>query len=86
MAKEKTLAELLYKQLKDSGNFEEVKIDSFSDGSGVWIDCYHTVSPNKNGKRWMKHLSFNGEGTLLEDVQVWEEKMKWDDDAQKQLR
>jgi hypothetical protein len=85
MSKEKTLAEILYKQLKDSGNFKQVRIDSFSDGSGTWIDCYHTLDPDEKGRRWVKQLSFNGEGTMLEDVQVWEEKMTWSDD-QRELR
>jgi hypothetical protein len=82
----KKLIEILYKQLKKSGNFEQVDMDSFSDGSASWIDCYHTLSPDDKGYRYMKHLSFNGEGTILEDVQVWRDKMYWDDDESKQLR
>ena len=83
---ELTLIEQLYHMLKDSGNFERVAKGSFDDGSASWIDCWHTENPDNKGKRYCKHLSFNGSGTMLEDVQVWEEKMKWDDDSQKQLR
>ena len=86
MAKEKRLIEILYKQLKDSGNFVKIDMGSFDDGSASWLDCYHTLDPNEKGKRWSKHLSFNGEGTILEDVEVWQEEMSWDDDRQKQLR
>ena len=80
------LIETLHHMLEQSGNFEKVRMGSFDDGSASWIDCYHKTSPNDKGKRYMKHLSFNGEGTILEDVQVWEEKMSWDDDGQKELR
>jgi hypothetical protein len=88
MGKKKVLKliDLLYEQLQNSGNFERVVRDEFSDGSGAWIDCYHTLSPNANGKRYNNHLSFNGDGTVLEDVQVWVEEMTWDDDKCKQLR
>lgn len=80
------LINLIHDQLKAAGNFEEINMGSFNDGSGSWIDCYHKTSPDDKGKRYVKHLSFNGEGTVLEDVQVWVEKMKWDDDYSKQLR
>ena len=83
---EPKLIELLHHMLEQSGNFVKVEMDVFDDGSASWIDCYHTLQPDKKGKRYVKHLSFNGEGTILEDVQVWEEKMNWDDDYQKQLR
>lgn len=73
-------------QLENSGNFEKVKKGWFDDDSGSWIDCYHKTSPNSDGKRYCNHLSFNGEGTVLEDVQVWVEQMSWDDDKCKQLR
>ena len=86
MAKEKRLIDILYKQLKKSENFELVRMDSFNDGSGSWIDCYHTLSPDSKGYRYSKHLSFNGEGTILDDVQVWREEMTWDVDQSKQLR
>lgn len=85
MSKEKKLIEILYKQLQDSGNFEKVRIGRFDDDSASWIDCYHSLMPNNKGYRYMKHLSFNGEGTILEDVQVWREEMTWDDDKCKQL-
>ena len=81
-----SLREMLFHMLKASGNFEEVTEGRFDDDSASWIDCYHTKTPNAKGKRYGKHLSFNGAGTILEDVQVWEEKMKWDDDSMKQLR
>ena len=83
--KEKKLIEVLYKQLQDSGNFVKVKMDAFDDESASWIDCYHTDKPDSKGKRYLKHLSFNGEGTVLEDVEVWVEKMSWDIDKSKQL-
>lgn len=86
MGKQKKLIEIIFKQLKDSGNFEKIDIRSFSDGSGMWIDCYHTLSANNKGKRWAKHLSFNEDGSILEDVQVWQEQQAWDDDQQKELR
>lgn len=84
--KDKKLIDILYVQLKSGGNFERLTKGSFNDGSASWIDCHHTESPDKNGKRYVKHLSFNGEGTILEDIQVWQEKMTWDDDSMKQLR
>lgn len=86
MAEEKRLIDILYKQLKKSQNFEFIRMGSFDDGSGSWIDCYHTLAPDSKGHRYMKHLSFNGEGTILEDIQVWREEMNWDDDKQKELR
>ena len=83
---EPILIELLAHMLEESGNFEKVTIGSFDDESGMWIDCYHSLQPNAQGKRYNKHLSFNGTGTILEDVQVWVEVMDWDDDKSKQLR
>jgi len=80
------LIEIIYLQLEKSQNFEKLNIGSFDDGSSSWIDCYHTSSPDSDGKRYCNHLSFNGEGTVLEDVQVWVEQMSWDDDKCKQLR
>lgn len=82
---EPKLIDVLYKQLSESDNFVKIHRDSFSDGSGSWIDCYHETLPDSKGKRYMKHLSFNGDGTILEDVQVWSEKMVWDE-YDKQLR
>ena len=83
---EPLLIDVLYKQLNQSGNFERVSKGSFDDGSASWIECYHTISPNKKGKRWVKQLAFNGEGTILKDVQVWQDEMTWSDDLQKELR
>ena len=90
MAKKKDkgpkLIDIICRQLQESNNFETVAKGEFDDDSGSWIDCYHIAGPNSNGKRYCKHLSFNGEGTVLEDVQVWEEQMTWDDDRSKQLK
>lgn len=83
---EPRLIDILHKQLFEQGNFVEINKGSFDDGSGSWLDCFHETKPDSNGKRYIKHLSFNGEGTILEDVQVWVEKIKWDDDYSKQLR
>ena len=57
---EHRLIESLYKQLQESGNFVEVTVGFFDDGSASWIDCYHTLQPDKKSKRYVKHLSFNG--------------------------
>lgn len=80
------LIDILFTQLQDSENFVRIAKGEFDDGSGCWIDCYHIAGPNSEGKRYCKHLSFNGEGTVLEDVQVWQDQMTWDDDESKQLR
>ena len=80
------LIEIIAKQLRDAGNFESVEVGYFSDGSGSWIDCRTTTAPNGQGKRYLKVISFNGDGTEIDNISVYEEKMKWDDDATKELK
>ena len=89
MKKEKRLLiDLIFEQLVASGNFEEVIKDSFGDGSGQWISCYHSKEPNEEGKRYSKVLLFSGDGNTLENFQVWEESqiLVWDDENQKELK
>ncbi len=75
--KEKKLIDILYDQLNESGNFERVTKGRFEDKSASWIDCFNSIEPNANNKRLSKELSFNGKGTVLENIQIWEEKMEW---------
>ena len=81
--KEKKLIDILYDQLKKQ--FAHITRGRFDDDSGSWIDCYRTCELNLE-KRYIHHLSFNGAGTVLEDVQVWEENKIWDEENAVQLK
>ena len=75
----KKLIDVIYNQLKESGNFTKVSKGKFDDKSGFWIECWTNDLPNSEGFRYTKELSFNGKGTVLEDVKIWKEQIQWGD-------
>jgi len=79
----KRLMDTIYKDLKKYGNYESISKGAFDDGSGAWIEAFHKVGPNENGKRYCQIISFNGDGTEIDDINIYEEKMTWEDDQKK---
>jgi len=77
------LIDIVYKDLKKHGNYETISKGSFDDGSGSWIELYHSLSPDRVGKRYCQVISFNGAGTEMDDINIFEEKMSWEDDQKK---
>jgi hypothetical protein len=56
----------VYRNLKESEDCElEVRCDMFKDGSGSWVALESDYSP------YMVSLDFSGDGTKLENVQVF---------------
>lgn len=72
MAKKK-LTERLAKQLEFNNPNKIITVDSFSDGSGSWIEIKPNEIDMKKGYNIIEVLSFNGRGTELESVKCYKE-------------
>jgi len=82
---DKRLIDILYQQLKDTGKYESINIDRFSDGSGMWIEAYKITSPDKNLSRISEYLNFSDDGQILLGMNVFKEQLSWDQSVSKQI-
>ena len=81
MKKEKLINKIA-EQLRNSGYYESINIDKFDDGSAYWIDAHKKLEP-EDGVRYLECISFNGKGTKMTDIAIYEEKRSWDDNCTK---
>jgi ribonuclease BN (tRNA processing enzyme) len=82
---EKRLIDILYQQLKDSGNYELVIMDQFNDDSGMWIEAFKKTKPDENLSRIVEYLQFTGDGQTLTVINTFSEHLNWSQSVSKKI-